>query len=48
MELQPKVDLPQLIHEATDLEAQGQFTPRYEAILKEICERDPINSQFVT
>lgn len=48
MDLQQKVDLTQLIKEASELEASGVFTPKYEALLKEICERDPINSQFVS
>ena len=48
----PKVDLQQLIREAAEIEARDRqnpiVDPRYESLLKEICERDPINSHFVT
>lgn len=46
------MDLQQLIREASDIQASGLHSDllgsRYELILKEICERDPINSQYVT
>lgn len=46
------MDLQQLIREASDIQNSGQptdiFSSRYEMILKEICERDPINYQFVS
>lgn len=43
------MDLQQIIQEATDLETQALTDqPKYEQLLKEICERDPVNSHFVT
>jgi hypothetical protein len=43
------MDLRQLIQEASDLEASGaQDDPKYEALIRDICERDPINSHYVT